>query len=97
MTIRKEAFYCCYGMQELVIGENCGLQEIEASAFWECESLRSITIPESVRTIADAAFDGSSLSTIHYGGTKKEWRQLYDGYFEADEVIIYCKNGTIKE
>lgn len=97
LTIRKEAFYCCYGLQELVIGESCGLQEIEASAFGECESLQSITIPESVRTIADAAFDGSSLSTIHYGGTKKEWRQLYDGYFEADEVIIYCKNGTIKE
>ena len=47
---------------------------IEQSTFYGCESLTSITIPDSVISICREAFsDCTSLITIYYTGIQEQW------------------------
>ena len=45
-------------MKELIIGKN--VKKINASAFYNCTSLKSVVLPNSVETINQSAFQGNS-------------------------------------
>ena len=54
-----------------------GAKIILIFAFDNCTSLKSVTIPNSVTTICNAAFYYcNSLSTVYYGGTVEEWADI---------------------
>ena len=54
-----------------------GAKIILIFAFDNCTSLKSVTIPNSVTTICNAAFFYcNSLSTVYYGGTAEEWADI---------------------
>ena len=54
-----------------------GAKIILIFAFDNCTSLKSVTIPNSVTTICNAAFYYcNALSTVYYGGTAEEWTDI---------------------
>ena len=73
--------------------------KINSYAFYNCKSLTSITIPNSVTSIEQFAFFYcSSLTSINYNGTKSEWQNIYKGYdwnHNTGKYTIYCSDGTI--
>lgn len=58
-TIGYSAFIFCLDLEEVEFGENSQLKLIDQWAFQDCRSLKSITIPASVETIAYGAFKNS--------------------------------------
>lgn len=53
-TIKSGAFYNCWNLQSLTLGE--GIKTIENDAFVECISLKDVTIPKSVEEIGELNF-----------------------------------------
>ena len=61
--------------------EGLPVTSIGHSAFYFCDNLTSITIPESVTSIGDHAFDGcTSLKDIFYAGTEAQRDQIVIGF-----------------
>ena len=54
-TIPSDAFYDCYYIKEIIIGD--GVTSIGSSAFEYCNSLTNVEIPSSVMTIGSGAFE----------------------------------------
>lgn len=49
------------------------INEIPTEAFWNCSSLTTITLPNSIRKIGNNAFYGTSISDVYFLGTPAEW------------------------
>lgn len=60
--IKKSTFSHCEKLSDVIIGKS--ILEIESEAFAFCKSLTRIEIPNTVKTIGDYAFSGSSLTYI---------------------------------
>ncbi len=59
-------------LKELVILDNC--VTLEREALYGCESLTSVTLPKSIKTIGYNAFSScSSLENVYYTGTIEDW------------------------
>ena len=73
---------------------------IGSSAFKNCTSLTSVTIPNSVTSIGSSAFIGcSNLKSVNYNGTKAKWKSI-SGYSNVSQIIkctdgIYANSNTI--
>ena len=54
--------------------------KIRGGAFYDCSSLTSIDIPNSITSINDAAFGGYVyLTHVYYGGSEAEWKEIKIG------------------
>ncbi|MDE6773450.1 MAG: leucine-rich repeat domain-containing protein, partial [Treponemataceae bacterium] len=60
--------------------------------FCRCESLTSVTIPESVMSIGDMAFSECPNLTIQYTGTRAQWEALR---FETFGVPVVCTDDSL--
>ena len=67
-TIEEEAFAGDTSLDEVVVPE--GVQRIRSRAFAD-SSLKAISLPSTLRSLADDAFDGTSLSQVN-----AEWNTL---------------------
>ena len=97
-----EGSTCCSDKEidedkRIVIPE--GITSIEADAFSGSEYgyIESITIPSSVKSIGENAFN-RWLRVIHYAGTKEEWNLINEetlSEYDFYSLLIKCKNGEI--
>ena len=80
-----------------------GVTSIGYCAFRYCTSIKSLTIPASVKSIGDYAFDAyaaygySALSEVNYSGTMEQWRAIDIGRHNATlkHADVICSDGTI--
>lgn len=75
------------------------VNSIGSSAFYNCSSLTSITIPASVTNIGSYAFKGcTSLHKMTYSGTKNQWYNIDkdDTYSDGIDFTVYCTDGYVQ-
>ncbi len=72
--IGKNMFYNCMVLPGLVIPE--GVTSIEEGAFASCSKMTTVFIPKSVTQIGTAAFANRALTTVYYGGSEAEWKNI---------------------
>ena len=71
-----------YSLKEIVIEEGC--QTIGARAFRMDRDLETLTLPKSLKSIGESAFQNTlSLKKIVYGGTSAEWEAI-EGLAQAE-------------
>ena len=74
------------------------VSSIGVEAFYNCTSLTSVTIPNSVTSIGSSAFSGcTSLKSFNYSGTKSQWKAITigsDNYY-LTHAFIKCTDGII--
>ncbi len=80
-----------------------GIEKMSSYAFYNCSSLISITIPNSVTSIGESAFyNCSSLQNVYYDGTIEEWCNItfssYDSnpMYYATNLYLLDENGDIE-
>ncbi len=90
-AIEDYAFAYCYSLEEVIIPE--GVKSIGLEAFYNCQSLKKVTLPVSIDTIEDYAFSGCyELSDVYYAGSIVEWSQIkvdYDNNYNLKSVTMH--------
>ncbi|MBE6712248.1 MAG: hypothetical protein E7580_01875 [Ruminococcaceae bacterium] len=69
---------------------------MKKDAFKDCFNLTSVTIPSSVVSITDSAFDGCyALKDVQYGGTKSDCKRISIGTCNESltDATWHCKDG----
>lgn len=83
--IRDYAFFSCYSLTDITIGNN--VTSIGSSAFARCANLKTVTIENSVKTIDDYAFRGCvSLISVTIPSSVRT----------GTDVFLGCVNRRIK-
>ena len=73
-NIDINAFCYCYSLKEVTLPDT--VTKLSFGAF-QCSSITTITLPNSLQTVEDAIFYGcESLRRIYYLGTKKQWNAI---------------------
>ena len=76
-TINQSAFAYDLFLEEVNFDANSQLKLIDQWAFQDCRSLKSITIPASVETIAYGAFMNSDQELVVGGGYDRDFTNTY--------------------
>ena len=95
-SIGNYAFEECHGINSVTIGKD--VKSIGKGAFYTLYGgPESITIPVSVTSIGDYAFNGWDLITVNYGGTVNQWKAMntYDRNYFLAAAEIKCADGTV--
>ncbi|MDE7290465.1 MAG: leucine-rich repeat domain-containing protein, partial [Treponemataceae bacterium] len=72
-----------------------GILGIYRKTFSGCTSLKSVTIPKSMKEIDYAAFDGCEDIDVTYMGTLKDWCAVdWDSYLLKNAKRIMLSDGT---
>ncbi len=65
-----------------------GVKSIGKSAFEGCDKATIVILPASITSIASDAFDDCySLESVHYLGTRKDWKKIEFG--EDNQCLLY--------
>lgn len=90
VTVLRSCFYECDQLETVDFEKGSKLKIIEADAFAECSALTTITLPDSVESIANWAFNGcSSLVSITIPASIKMIKS-YTFYYCNILADIYC-------
>lgn len=75
-----------------------GVTSIGSEAFYNCESLKNVVLPNSITFIGDHAFYNCySLESITFNGTINQWQKIYisaKSWETAPDLTVVCNNGT---
>ena len=72
LTSFDDSFDGCSTLENITCAENCKITEISSDAFYNCQSLKTIQIPNSVLSIGKLAFEScSSLESVTFGENSK--------------------------
>lgn len=95
-AIGEMAFCLCTELETVKLPE--GLTEIGKRAFHSCP-FKTIELPVSLKRIREGAFRNcTELSSIIYGGTKEQWKEVIgeSGWDrDAGDYVVYCTDGTL--
>ncbi len=81
-------------LQEVIV---TGGESIADGAFAGCESLITVTIPETVTALGDNVFaDCTSLEKIIFNGTIEQWKALESNSYGNDKWIVECSDGRYR-
>lgn len=86
-TLGDEAFLRCKGLTSIIIPD--GLTSLDYCVFEECDNIKSIYIPSSIKSI-DVAFPNyKGTLDIYYSGTKEQWNEIKIAEFTRvwDEIV----------
>ncbi len=93
-------YYIPTTLKEVIIID---CEYIQNGAFFNCSSLTSITIPNSVTSIAEKAFkDCNKLKDVYYDGTIEDWCGIIFGsdnsnpMYYATNFYLLDENGDVK-
>lgn len=70
----NQVFTSCHKLKKANIPS--GLTVIPRETFRYCDKLTTVSIPSSIKTVRNAAFCDTALSTIYYNGTKAQWKKI---------------------
>jgi len=63
-----------------------GIRTVAKEAFYECDNIVTVVIPDSITNIGEYAFDGcSKLETVLYEGSESQWLNVTK-FFENDDL-----------
>ncbi len=84
---------CDYIVKKVIIPSTLDghlVTRIGTRAFFGCDNMTSITIPNGIISIGKYAFfTCNSLSTVYYNGTKEQWKKIY-----IDSYNNYLENAS---
>ena len=96
LVLEEGTFIDCKSLASVSMNEV--VYDIEYAVFKNCESLKEIYIPKTVKSIEGDVFYGTSVTSITFGGTVSEWRDVYkpDSWHSGlDELVITCTQGKV--
>ncbi len=86
-TVGYEAFAGCRSLTNVSVLS--GVTNVDGFAFWDCSSLKSVTIPDSVTTIGYAAFRGcTSLTGIIVSSLNPSYTSVDGVLFDKSRTIL---------
>ena len=92
--------YCFAGSDIETIHFEEGVVDIGEGCFLNCTSLKEVYLPSTIMRINESVFEGcSNLSTISYGGRKRDWVSLPGHQYITDGCdikYIVCFDGLIE-
>ena len=108
-TIGNRAFAYCAALAKINLG--ISTERVRSWAFYDCENLETVYLPESVTKIDSNAFGGDvSVKNVYYEGTLEQLESIQigdynDGFLNADftfshvptyAVVYNANGGTLK-
>lgn len=75
---------------------NEGITIVCNGTFFQCTSLTSVTLPQSIKEIESSVFNGTdNLKDVYYNGTKEQWAdvQIKDCNVGLANAAIHCTDG----
>lgn len=69
-----DSFYSCDSLLSVTLCE--GVSAVGVRAFQWCDNLKTVKMPSSMSGIANAAFEGTPLEDVYYGGARTQWNQI---------------------
>ena len=93
--IGPKAFEHCKNLRSVKFSKN--LKKIGPSAFLGCEKFTDITIPASITTIEQYAFDLIDIPDVKFEGTLEQWDkvEVNEEAFK-DYPVAKCSDGDLE-
>ena len=93
-NISSYTFRDCNNLESVIFSD--GLEVVGYEAFLNT-SVRTVTLPGSIRQLGVRAFNFDKLEKIVYEGTKAEFEAVVNDAFEeySDKIVVECTDGTI--
>ena len=86
----RQAYYGYYIPSSLQKVTITSAEQISYHAFYNCNKLTSITIPNSITSIGNYAFyKCSDLLTVYYQGRKNDWDKMSENNYYYYVNIVY--------
>lgn len=87
-------FRNCSSLLKLTLPD---IEVFSQDMFENCNNLKEIVVQNTLKEIEWGAFSGcSSLQTIHFLGTKEQWKRIEfsENIGNTQTITVYCTNGT---
>lgn len=94
-VINSYTFRDCENLERVTFSE--GLETVGDEAFFNT-SVKTLTLPGSIKRLGVRAFSFEKLEKIIYEGTKAEFEAIVNDAFESaysDKITVECTDGTI--
>ena len=94
-AISSYAFRDCENLESVTLSD--GIETVSDEAFLYT-SVKTLTLPSSIRRLGVRAFSFEKLEKIVYEGTKAEFETIVNDAFESaysDKITVECTDGTI--
>ena len=75
----------------LIDGQKFYITEIGARVFQQNQTLKKITLPNTIEKIGDAAFYGTGIANLYFKGTIADWANIHFSDWHSNPVCSYTE------